>query len=107
MNSWNLPYPSPVEHRPGIHHYPSLNQHALGSMDKARACASWLIEQGFTVLTIAIGRRNPRIEIQASRRCAALDGAIFTHERTPAGVRRGWVAILGECEVRWSERGAA
>lgn len=83
------------------------NKHALTSMNSAYGCAKWLVAQGFTVLDIAVGRRNPRIEIQSCRSCSMLDGSVFIFERTAAGVRRNWVAIRFGCEVRWSEGGAA
>ncbi len=95
--SWELQEAQPIKRRN------LLNEHAMNHMDKAKGCAKWLVAQGFTVLSVAVGRRNPRIEIQTCRRCSALEGAIFIYERTATGARRGWVAIRFDCEVRWTD----
>ncbi|MDO8414164.1 MAG: hypothetical protein Q7S51_10295 [Gallionellaceae bacterium] len=101
MTNWTLTEKPPIKR-----HHNVLNDHALSSMDKAKGCAKWLAAQGYTVLAIAVGRRNPRIEIQACRHCSALEGAVFMHERTASGVRRNWVALRFDCEVRWTETGS-
>lgn len=99
--------PEATEPRPGIKRDTTANDHIIAGMDKAKGCAKWLIAQGFVVLAVSVGRRNPRIEIQACNRCSGLQGAVYFHERSAAGVRRGWVALRFDCEVRWSDGGAA
>lgn len=78
------------------------NAHALESMERATNCARWLHAQGYTLLGIATGRRNPRIEIAACRMCAQLNGVVRMTERQynhPAV--HSMVAIYFGCEVRW------
>lgn len=84
-----------------------VNDHVLSGMERADRCVKWLKAQGFTVFNVTVGRRNPRIEIQASRHCQALEGAVYISERTHLGAKRGWVAIRHGCEVRWTETGGA
>ena len=88
-------------------HTNMLNEHVLHGMESADICVKWLKAQGFTVVNVLVGRRNPRIEIQNSQLCHALEGAVYIAERTSQGAKRGWVAIRHGCEVRWTETGGA
>lgn len=81
--------------------------HVGAGLTNAAQCADWLRAQGYTVLNVLVGSRNPRIEIAPSRRCAALEGAVFLTERHGGQTaRQVWVAHRFGCEVRW-EGGAA
>ena len=66
-------------------------------------CVKWLKAQGFEVLTVQKGKRNPRITIRTSPLCEQLEGAVRMYERSAQGERRYWVAIRFDCEVRWTE----
>lgn len=81
-----------------------INDHVMTGLDRATQCTRWLKSQGFTVLNVQVGRRNPRIEIVKARLCDSLDGVIYITERSikdPS--RRGWVAHRFGCEVRWAD----
>lgn len=80
------------------------NAHVLACINHALLCARWLHEQGYTVLKVIAGQRNPRIEIAASRQCARLHGVVHMTERHyNQPTRHSRVAFLFGCEVRWSE----
>lgn len=66
-------------------------------------CAKWLKAQGFEVLCVQKGPRNPRITIRTSPLCDQLEGAVRMYERVGKTERRYWVAIRFGCEVRWTE----
>jgi len=81
-----------------------INAHLLACMEHATLCTRWLHEQGYTVQTVIVGQRNPRIEIAATRQCARLHGIVHMTERHyNQPTRSCWVAFLFGCEVRWSE----
>lgn len=79
-----------------------LTDRVLLCMERAEQCVKWLKAQGFTVLGVRVGRRNPRIDIQSSGLCMRLEGAVYITERKNLGIKRGWVAIRHGCEVRWT-----
>lgn len=81
-----------------------LNEHLTAGLESVFQCVNWLKEQGFTVLHAQAGRRNPRIEIAACRLCLRLEGMVHITERHfNQPTKRGWVALLFGCEVRWEE----
>lgn len=96
--NWTQAEPPRIKHDSNI-----LNNHVLKGMERADCCAKWLKAQGFTVLSVHVGRRNPRIEILPSHLCKKLDGAVYITERSNQGTKRGWVALRHGCEVRWEE----
>ncbi|OHD24110.1 MAG: hypothetical protein A2Y38_12295 [Spirochaetes bacterium GWB1_59_5] len=69
----------------------------------ASQCVKWLQSQGFEVLGVQKGPRNPRVTIRTSLLCEQLEGAVRRFERSPQGEKRYWVAIRFGCEVRWTE----
>lgn len=75
--------------------------------EQVEKCVKWLHLQGFEVLAVLVGTRNPRISVRTSPLCAQLDGAVRRFERAAQGERRYWVALRFDCEVRWAEGGAA
>ena len=82
----------------------ALNIHILKTLDRAAQCANWLVAQGFEVLGVSVGRRNPRVEIAPTRLCEQLDGIVHMTERHfNLPTRRYWVAIRFGCEVRWAD----
>ena len=92
--------------RPGIARgeHVTLNTHVLKTLDRAIQCANWLVSQGFEVLSVQAGRRNPRIEIASSRLCEKLEGGVCMTERNlNQPTKRTWVAIRFGCEVRWND----
>lgn len=85
-----------------------LHAHIGAGLVSARQCALWLQAQGYTVLSVLVGSRNPRIEIAQQPLCNKLDGAVFLTERHGGHIaRQVWVAQRFGCEVRWQEGGAA
>lgn len=92
---------NPQQSAPAI--YPS----ALRLSQDADRCRKWLKDQGFEVLAVEKGKRNPRLTIRTSPLCGQLEGAVRMYERSTSGERRYWVAIRFGCEVRWTEGGAA
>lgn len=98
----------PLIKNPGIQRdSEASNRHVSNGLHTATRCVNWLKSQGFTVLNVTIGRRNPRIEIVASRLCNALEGAVCMTERGAQGQKQCWVANRFDCEVRWTESGVA
>lgn len=84
-----------------------MQYHITRCMHNAQHCANWLQAQGFEVIRVLVGDRNPKIEIAASPLCNRLEGAVYMTERHAGQItRRGWVAVRFGCEVRW-EGGAA
>ena len=81
-----------------------VNEHVMQGLDRATQCTRWLKSQGFTVLNVSVGKRNPRIEIAKTRLCDSLDGVVYISERKAnEPVRNGWVAHRFGCEVRWAD----
>lgn len=96
------------QHKPAPHiqtaERVTTNTHVLACIEHATLCVRWLHEQGYTVLTVIAGQRNPRIEIAATRHCAQLKGVVrMTERHYNQPTRHSWVAFLFGCEVRWSE----
>lgn len=80
----------------------------LEAAAQADFCVKWLQAQGFEVLYVHKGPRNPRVNIRTSPLCEQLEGAVRMYERLhgkPA--KRYWVAIRFGCEVRWTEMESA
>lgn len=74
---------------------------------QADCCVKWLKANGFEVLYVQHGPRNPRIIILSGPLCESLEGAVRRFERVGHVETRYWVAVRFGCEVRWTdERGA-
>lgn len=73
---------------------------------KAYQCARWLRANGFEVLAVMGGLRQPRVVIKPSPLCDRLDGVVAAYERGPYGERRYRYAVRFDCMVEW-EGGAA
>lgn len=69
----------------------------------AGRCTARLSREGFTVLGISIGARNPRVVIQRSGRCARLQGAMAMRICNEKGRKQIMVAEVERCEVVWAE----
>lgn len=70
-------------------------------------CVKWLHSQGFEIVSVQAGSRNPRIIIRSSQLCEGLEGAVRRYERIGMNETRYWVAIRFDCEVRWTDMGDA
>lgn len=68
---------------------------------KAYQCASWLRVNGFEVLAVMGGLRQPRVVIRPSPLCEQLDGVVEAYERGPRGERRYQYAMRFGCMVEW------
>lgn len=80
----------------------------LAAAARADYCVRWLKSQGFEVLYVQKGPRNPRVIIRTSPLCEKLEGAVRMYERLHGKPeKRYWVAIRFDCEVRWTDGGAA
>jgi|GEM_PF-6759306 len=67
------------QHHKTTHHPGSIgaqNAHLLNSVTDAYRAMLDLAEQGFTVLDVQIGLRNPIITIQGGRRCRRFRSAV-------------------------------
>lgn len=79
--------------------------HVYGSMVAAHQCVARLMREGFTVLAVHVGNRNPRIVIQSSARCERLRGAVAIRMCARDGRQSVMVAELEGCQVQWTEKG--
>lgn len=52
------------------------NDHVINSTKVALAAAYDLARRGFTLLSVEVGNRNPRMTVRAERRCQCLKGAV-------------------------------
>jgi hypothetical protein len=84
---------------------PTLDER-MDTAVQASRCVKWLLVQGFEVLGVQKGPRNPRITIRTSPLCDQLEGAVRMFERVGKAEKRYFVAIRFGCEVRWTEGGA-
>lgn len=73
---------------------------------KAHQCARWLKVNGFEVIAVAGGMRQPRVLIKPDPLCDRLEGAVSAYERSPRGERHYRYAVRFDCMVEWME-GAA
>ena len=85
----------------------ALHDHLIDGLERVIQCANWINAQGFTVRHVQVGRRNPRVVIDACRLCLKLDGVVhITERRYNQPTKRGWIAHRFGCEVRWKENEA-
>lgn len=85
---------------------PSLNDLMCGHIDRVRSVARYLMAQGFVVLNVHVGPRNPRIVVQTCARCAVFDAAVRVRDRVGNTRREIWVAHVRGCQVEWAVNGA-
>ncbi len=69
--------------------------------EKAYQCARWLRINGFEVLAVLGGVRQPRVVIRPSTLCYQLEGAVDAFERSPRGERRYRYAVRFDCMIEW------
>ncbi len=79
------------------------NKHVLDNLAVAYHAALDLSENGFTVLDVKIGQRNPIIEIQSCRKCQRLGGGLRMIDNT--GPHRQYVIATHHkgAQVEWRE----
>lgn len=77
------------------------NRHMLDTLTDAYKAALDLSEQGYTVLAIEIGKRNPIVRIQGERKCAKLHGAVKIIHGTPGGREETWCCNHKGAQVEW------
>lgn len=79
--------------------------HVTASMAAAQKCVARLLREGFTVLSVHVGNRNPRVLIQNSARCDRLEGAVAMRTHSPEGRMEIMVADFEGCQVHWKVKG--
>lgn len=77
------------------------NQPIIDAITKAKKVAVQLCRDGFRVLDINIGTRNPVIIINPSRRCATLDGTPVKRARMQNCLVITYVANIEGVQVEW------
>jgi len=77
------------------------NQPIIDAITKAKKVAVQLCRDGFRVLDINIGTRNPVIIINPSRRCDALDGTPVKRARMQNRLVITYVANIEGVQVEW------
>ncbi len=77
------------------------NSAIIDALTKAKKVAVTLGHQGFKVLDISVGTRNPRIIINPSPRCKSLDGAEIKREKLSAAVIITMSASIDGVQVEW------
>jgi len=103
MSNLQRQIPTPVP----VSTYHATPAERLAAAERADYCVRWLKIQGFEVLYVQKGPRNPRVIIRTSPLCEKLEGAVRMYERIGKTEKRYWVAIRFDCEVRWTDGGAA
>jgi hypothetical protein len=68
---------------------------------QAHQCARWLRVNGFEVMAVLGGLRQPRVVIKSSPLCNTLDGVVQAYERTSKGERRYRYAVRFDCMIEW------
>ena len=81
------------------------NKHILDTLTSAYRAALHLAEEGFTVLDVRIGTRNPRVFIQNCGRCRKLRGTSAAVRVGPQGREHVMVANVHGAQVEWIVRG--
>jgi hypothetical protein len=82
-----------------------LNQHLQASMAHAQLVLDQLVADGFTVLKIVVGLRNPIITIANCPKVATLEGACKITHRGGNVQERLMVAVRDGVQVEWVEKG--
>lgn len=79
----------------------SNNQPIMDALMNAKKVAESLCNQGFRILDINIGPRNPRIIINPSGRCRKLDGAQIKRTKLSRAVIITMSASIDGVQVEW------
>lgn len=81
------------------------SSHIVGSLATATKCVQRLVREGFTVLSVHVGCRNPVIVIQPSPRCERLRGGVAMIASTARGRKQLMATSFEGCEVMWNVKG--
>lgn len=92
----------PIEHPARIG---EQNRHMLDSLASAYRAAQALVDDGYTVLDVTVGKRNPLVIIQNCGRCHKLRGVSATRRVGPLGREQVMVAMVHGAQVEWVVRG--
>jgi len=79
------------------------NQIILDHLASAYTAALALAAEGYTVLDVKIGNRNPKIIIQPGRRCRNLQGALRMIDNTGPVRQNIYAARYRDAQVEWRE----
>jgi hypothetical protein len=83
------------------------SSYILRSLADATRCATRLVREGYTIISVHLGNRRPRIVIERSARCARLHGAMAVRIHDAGGRKQIYTADLEDCQIQWTEEGAA
>lgn len=78
------------------------NQPIIDAITKAKKVAVQLCHEGFRVLDINIGTRNPVIHISPSRRCEKLGGASIKRTNGAAVTLITMAASIDGVQIEWT-----
>ncbi len=77
------------------------NEEIINAITRARRVAVELARSGFHVLDITIGKRNPKIIINPSRRCEMLGGTMIKVTRLSQIEVRTMAANIEGVQIEW------
>ncbi len=77
------------------------NQPIIDAITRSKNVAVKLCHQGFKVIGIYIGNRNPIITINPAKRCAALEGTLIKRLRLQNCLVLTYVAHIDGVQVEW------
>ncbi|MBL8500661.1 MAG: hypothetical protein JNL77_08800 [Nitrosomonas sp.] len=77
------------------------SQPIIDAITKAKNVAIKLCRQGFRVIDVHIGNRNPVIVINPSKRCHSLDGTLIKRSRLQNCLVLTFVANIDGVQVEW------
>lgn len=77
------------------------NQPIIDAITRAENVAVKLCHQGFRIIDIYIGNRNPVIIINPAKRCAALDGTQIKRTRMQNCLVITYAASIDGVQVEW------
>lgn len=80
----------------------SDNERIIEAITKAKKVAVQLCLDGFKVLEISIGERNPVILINPSKRCAKLGGAWVRRQKGAAVTLITMAASIDGVQIEWT-----
>lgn len=79
------------------------NQIILDHLASAYTAALALAAEGYTVLDVKVGNRNPKILIQSMRKCRQLQGALRMIDSTGPHRQHIYAARYRDAQVEWRE----
>lgn len=77
--------------------------HVANSISAVTRCVERLAREGYTVLSVHVGDRMPRVVIERSARCARLHGAMAMRFCRGAGRKQIMVAERDGAQIQWCE----